>query len=160
MLTFRKMYVSEFAQYLDYFIPDYAAEIKANYRLSEDLALQQARTEIASSLPDGVNTQGHVLLCIQSERDGELTTVGYLWYKPAPLLKSAWINDFVIFPRFQNRGYGRKALALLESTLEDEGYQQIKLRVAGENQAAQHLYTSCGFDVTGINMNKVLMSTT
>jgi RimJ/RimL family protein N-acetyltransferase len=33
---------------------------------------------------------------------------------------------------------------------------QIKLRVAGDNERARHLYEVSGFQVTGINMSKPL----
>lgn len=157
MISFRPMNDDEFPAYMDYFIPDYAAEIAANYRLSHEQALQQARAEINSSLPDGVNTAGNVLLCIQADIDSENGHAGYLWYKPDIALKSAFINDFHILPPYQNRGFGREALICLEKSLIAEGFRQIKLRVAGDNHAAQHVYASSGFNVTGVNMNKVLV---
>jgi hypothetical protein len=55
---------SEYPAYLDYFIPDYAAEISANYGLSSLEALAQAKREIADGLPHGVDTTGQVLLCV------------------------------------------------------------------------------------------------
>ena len=62
MILLRPMRDDEYLAYLDYFIPDYTAEITANYALSPSDALAQAQREIAADLPDGVNTRGQILL--------------------------------------------------------------------------------------------------
>ncbi|MBV7403446.1 GNAT family N-acetyltransferase [Enterobacter sp. ENT03] len=153
MITFTPMSDAEYPAFLAYFIPDYAQEIAENYRLTDDAALRHATAEVNASLHAGVNTPGQTLLTIVHAPDG---AVGYLWYKADPLLKSVYVNDLSIFPHLRNQGLGRLALAELEHKLRDEGYQQIKLRVAAENKTAQHVYAASGFNVTGINMNKLL----
>ena len=45
MIVLRPMRATEYPAYLDYFIPDYAAEISANYALSPAAALAQAQRE-------------------------------------------------------------------------------------------------------------------
>jgi len=152
MISFRPVQQHEFAAFVDYFVSDYAIEIVANYRLSEGEARQQARREVESSFPGAENTPGQVLLCImQAQRH-----IGYLWYKPDAELKSAYINDFYLFPKFRGQGVGSEAMKQLEEKLEADGYTQIKLRVAAENQQARNVYEANGFAVTGINMNKLL----
>lgn len=47
-------------------------------------------------------------------------------------------------------------LRMLETTLQQEGFTQINLRVAGDNEQARHVYAASGFRVTGVNMNKRL----
>ena len=47
-------------------------------------------------------------------------------------------------------------MALLESDLRAGGFTQIKLRVAGDNDRARHVYEVSGFRVTGINMSKTI----
>ncbi|WP_246703250.1 MULTISPECIES: hypothetical protein [unclassified Rhizobium] len=81
MISLRRMRDSEFPGYLEYFIPDYASEIASNYRLSNSESLAQAKREIASDLPDGVNTIGHVLLCLVDPTESPEKAIGYLWYK-------------------------------------------------------------------------------
>lgn len=147
---------SEFPAYLAYFIPDYAAEIAANYGLSEAAARTQAEGEIAAGLPDGVNTAGQVLLCIVDPPDAVEKLVGYLWYKPDAAMHTAFITDFHIFSTHQGQGLGKEAMAMLESDLRGKGFTQIKLRVAGDNARARHVYEVSGFHVTGINMSKVI----
>ncbi|WP_154058909.1 GNAT family N-acetyltransferase, partial [Pseudescherichia vulneris] len=82
--------------------------------------------------------------------------IGYLWYKPDPQLHSAFINDFYLFPAFRGQGLGSEAMKQLELRLMAEGCKQIKLRVAAGNPQARRVYENNGFNVTGINMNKVL----
>ena len=154
MIVLRPMRDTEYPAYLDYFIPDYAAEISANYALSPAAALAQAQREIAADLPDGVNTRGQVLCCLFDDSDGAEKRVGYLWYKPDEEMRSAFICDFYIYPAFQGQGLGKHAIAAFEHALKRQGISQIKLRVAGDNQRARRLYEATGFRITGVNMSK------
>jgi len=156
VVTFRSPTSREFSAFVDYFIPDYAAEIVSNYRLSEVDAVEQARRELEASFPDGANSSGQVLLCIILSESDKENHIGYLWYKPDPQLHSAWINDFYLFLAYRGQGLGSEAMKLLEQRLVEEGYKQVKLRVAAGNAQAGRVYENNGFNVTGINMNKVL----
>lgn len=139
MIVLRPMRNEEYPAYLDYFIPDYAAEISANYALSPAAALAQAQREIAADLPDGVNTRGQVLCCLFDDSDGAEKRVGYLWYKPDEEMRSAFICDFYIYPALQGQGLGKQAMAAFEHALKSQGISQVKLRVAGDNPRAPSL---------------------
>ena len=158
MILLRPMRDSEYAAYLDYFIPDYAAEVASTYGLSADDALARVKREIAADLPDGVHTSGHRLLCLVLPTGAAEEVIGYLWYKPDAEKRSAFINDFEILPPHRGKGLGKQAMAILASALQDEGFEQIKLRVAEDNQRARHVYEATGFQVTGVNMSKSLVS--
>ncbi|MGN7804199.1 GNAT family N-acetyltransferase [Ensifer sp. 22521] len=154
MISFRPMLDSEYPAYLDYFIPDYAIEISANYGFSDADALVQARREIAQDLPQGVKTPGNVLLCVINETDSSL--IGYLWYRPDLAGHSVFISDFHILASQQGQGFAKQALNALETELTAKGFKQIKLRVAENNRRAKHVYDVAGFRVTGINMSKLI----
>ncbi|ELY4480298.1 GNAT family N-acetyltransferase [Cronobacter turicensis] len=154
MLMFRPMREEEYPAYLEYFITDYAQEIAANYRLSEEEALTSAKQEIAATLPEGVNTPGHVLLCLLVQDESNHKHTGYLWYKPDPGMQTVFIYDFHIFTACQGRGLGKDALRAFEDEMRARGVEQIRLRVAGDNARARHVYEASGFGVTGINMSK------
>lgn len=156
MIVFRPMCEDEYPAYLDYFIPDYADEIASNYGLSHADAVARAKQETTESLPDGVNTSGHVLLCLITSSDNTDRHVGYLWYKPDPIMRTVFIYDFHIFGACQGQGLGKQTLQALEQDLQQKGFTEIRLRVAGDNVRARHLYESGGFGVTGINMSKTL----
>lgn len=152
MIELRPMPEEAYPAYLDYFIPDYADEIAANYRLSHSDAVAQAQQEIAELLPEGVKTPGQVLLCLMHADQH----VGYLWYKPDAARRTAFIYDFHILNACQGQGLGKQALRAFEQDLREKGVEQIKLRVAGDNARARHIYETSGFGITGVNMSKTL----
>lgn len=154
MISFRAMTENEFPAYLDYFVQDYADEIESNYGLSQPDSLARAKQEITELLADGVNTHGQVLLCIIAHSDEVSTHVGYLWYKPDTALRTVFIYDFHIFNASQGQGLGKQSLRSFEEVLRDKDFKEIRLRVAGDNTRAQHIYEINGFGVTGINMSK------
>ena len=58
---------------------------------------------------------------------------------------------FLIDKQYQNMGYGRKALQLgVRYLMETYGAGEIYTGVALGNQVAKHLYSSFGFDQTGV----------
>jgi len=154
MIVLRPMDNNEYPGFLDYFIADYAREIASNYQLSFDDSLARATKEIAKDLFDGVKTPGQILLCLIAYFDNTERHVGYLWYKPDTAMRTVFIYDFHIFDSFQGQGLGKKALRAFEQELREQNFEQIRLRVAGDNVRAQHLYEVSGFGVTGINMSK------
>ncbi|WP_395023379.1 GNAT family N-acetyltransferase [Dongia sp.] len=158
MLHLRPMRDSEYAAYLDYFIPDYAAEVASTYGLSVEDALARVKQEIAADLPDGIHTSGQRLLCLVEPAGDAEAVIGYLWFKPDAAARSAFINDFEILPSHRGKGLGKQAMALLAAELKRQGFEQIKLRVAEDNARARHVYEATGFRVTGINMSKSLLS--
>ncbi len=153
MIDLRPMRRDEFAAYRDCFVPDYADEIEANYGLTPDAALAQSEREFGRDLHDGVETPDQVLLCIVAA-DGDDRPLGYLWYQTDKEAGLAFVYDFFILPDNQDKGYGTKALALLEAMLVADGYRHIRLRVAANNARARHVYERAGFGITGYNLVK------
>lgn len=157
MIAFRPMTEEEYPAYLEYFIPDYADEIGSNYGLSISDSLLRARKEILESLPEGVNTPGQVLLCLVERSDHTDRHIGYLWYKPDTAKGSAFIYDFHIFSAYQGLGLGKKTLRAYEEYLRNKGVTEMRLRVAGDNARARHVYEASGFYITGVNMSKAIV---
>ncbi|PWQ96175.1 GNAT family N-acetyltransferase [Leucothrix arctica] len=152
MIQLRPMTSSEYPAYCDYFIDDYSREIAENYGHSMDRAIELANQDLLRSFPNGLETNDHELLCIES--DSEL--IGYLWHSINTSDKSTFIYDFFIFSSSRNHGYGKSAISALESQLKSIGIEQIKLRVAYQNQRALKLYQEVGFSISGYNMSKKL----
>jgi len=150
------MTVAEFPAYVAYFVPDYAAEISANYDLDPARAQAQAEREIADELTQGVETPDQVLLCAVIEGDVSDTAVGYIWCRSQSGDKSIFINDFYVMPACRGKGFARAALQALETTYAALGYREIRLRVAADNARAKQLYEAAGFRPTGINMRKAI----
>ena len=152
MITLRPITAHEFPAFAAYFVPDYAAEIVANFGIPLADALTQAAQDLAQDLPQGADTPGEILMTIILAD----TLIGYLFYAIDPATHSAFIKDFHVLPPYQSQGHGTAALAAMEAQLIPQGITQIRLRVAAKNQAAHRLYTKLGFFPTGINMAKTL----
>ncbi len=154
MIKLRPMTSSEYPAYCDYFIDDYSREIVENYGHSLDRAIELANQDLLRSFPNGLETNDHTLLCVESGSE----LVGYLWHSINAADKSTFIYDFFIFPNFRNNGYGKLAISVLESQLKSVGIEQIKLRVAYQNQRALKLYQEIGFAISGYNMSKKIVT--
>jgi len=154
MIQLRPMAQSEYPAYCDYFIDDYSREIADNYGHSMERAIELAKQDLLRCFPNGLETDEHELLCIESKSN----LVGYLWHSVKVSEKSTFIYDFFIFTNSRNNGYGKLAITALESQLKSVGIEQIKLRVAYHNQRALKLYQDVGFAITGYNMSKNIVS--
>lgn len=153
MIQLRAMTANEYPAYCDYFIDDYSREIVENYGHSMDRAVELAKQDLLRSFPNGLETNEHELLCI--EFDSEV--IGYLWHSINVDEKSTFIYDFFIFLNSRNNGYGKWAMRALELKLKPLGIEQIKLRVAYQNQRALKLYQKVGFTISGYNMSKKIV---
>ena len=154
MIQLLPMTSDEYPAYCDYFIDDYSHEISQNYGHSMDRAVELAQQDLIRCFPNGLETNEHELLCIESESN----LVGYLWHSIKVSDKSTFIYDFFIFSDHRNIGYGKLAIKALESQLQLIGIEQIKLRVAYHNQRALKLYQEVGFAISGYNMSKKIAS--
>lgn len=152
MITLRPLEAHEFPAFAAYFVPDYAAEIVANFGIPLADALTQAQQDLAQDLPQGADTVGETLMCIVlADR-----LIGYLFYATDANSQFAFIKDFHVLPPHQGQGHGTAAMTALVGMLKPQGIIQIRLRVAAKNEAAHRLYTKLGFFPTGINMAKTL----
>ena len=154
MIQLRPMTSDEYPAYCDYFIDDYSREISENYGHSMERAIELANKDLLHSFPNGLETNEHELLCIESDTK----VIGYLWHSIKASDKSTFIYDFFIFSNNRNKGYGKQAITALESQLQSAGIEQIKLRVAYRNQRALKLYQEVGFAISGYNMSKKIVS--
>ncbi|MCZ2720635.1 GNAT family N-acetyltransferase [Marinomonas sp. 15G1-11] len=159
MITLREMRKDEFANYCNYFIDDYSHEIVANYGHAMDVAIEMAKQDLNKSFPNGLEKNAHDLFCIDAKLEGNNslpTLVGYLWFSINVDDNSAFIYDFYVYEAFRGQGFGKLAMSALETRLQSIKITQIKLRVAYQNKRALKLYQDAGFNITGINMSKIL----
>ena len=156
MIQLRKMRADEFAGYVAYFVPDYAAEISSNYDVDMKTAQARAESAVEMELGMGVETPGQVLLCATVEGGKTDNPVGYLWCTPNSKDKAIFISDFYILPKYRGKGYGQSALMALERRYSDTEYGEIRLRVAADNKTAERMYLKAGYLPTGINMRRTI----
>ena len=85
--------------------------------------------------------------------------VGWLWLgvpgpEPDPLM--AWVFEIEIEAAFRGRGYGRAAMRLAEDEARLRGMTSLGLNVHGQNTVARSLYESLGYEVTAMQMKKLV----
>ena len=146
----------EFAAYQEYFVEDYGRDIASNYHRSLASSLALAAAELVESFPQGVPSADNDLLCIEQSREEGPQLLGYLWYTLQSDSHIAFIHDFFIYPQHRGNGHGKASIVALETQLRSKAVSQVKLRVAHSNQRALKLYKALGFNITGINMAKML----
>jgi ribosomal protein S18 acetylase RimI-like enzyme len=136
-------------------IAAYARDNAAAGRGSADGALERARSEILTLLPQGLATPDHHLLEIHAA-DG--TRVGHLWLaiETRHGQRAAFVFDLAILPPHRRQGHARRAFAAMESLAGELGAQSVGLHVFAFNEAALALYRGLGYRVTGLNMIKPL----
>lgn len=70
--------------------------------------------------------------------------------------RKAFIYDIFIDNNFRGKGYGKKTMELLEVEVKKLGLNHIGLHVFGHNHAARSLYQKMGYEITNLNLEKVL----
>ncbi|CNJ02602.1 acetyltransferase (GNAT) family protein [Yersinia aldovae] len=158
MTTLRAMRTEELYDYRNLFITEYAQDLSSNSGYSAEQALTYAAQLFDGYLPEGVNSIGDYLYCIQNKdkMSDDDQRVGYLWYSLGKDDTAAFIKDFYVLPAYQRKGYGSACMQALEQLLIAQGIFEIKLRVAADNPQAKRLYEQMAFVVTGFNMSKSL----
>ena len=154
MLRLVPMTQSEFEAYLQSAIREYADEkVRAgNWQSAE--AMQRSEQEYNQLLPDGLATRNEHLYSIVD--DARTRPVGMIWFErqEGSAQPVAFLCDFIIYEEFRRKGYGRRALAALETKVKEMGLDKISLQVFGHNRAALALCSKMGYEVTNILMSK------
>jgi ribosomal protein S18 acetylase RimI-like enzyme len=147
-----------FAGYRDTAAAGYADDNITSGRWPKEGALQRSYEDFDESLPQGLATPDNFLYEILSSRTE--ATVGIIWFAVVSKngIKSAFVYDVEVKPEFRRHSYARAAFSALEPLVKALGLSSIGLHVFGTNLAAQALYYSLGYGVTGINMLKQLGS--
>ena len=137
-------------------VSDYAKEKKRAQLLTDEEAQRVALESFARLLPLGLQTENQFIFSIF---EASFTTrIGSLWFGVLGSIsdRKAFLYDIFLTPEFQNRGYGKEAMALLEIEVRKRGLKSIGLHVFGHNTRALTLYLNLGYGVTDVNLTKVL----
>ena len=154
-LTLRPMTRAEFDEWLPRQVAGYAAMITASGAMPAQAALDKAQRDTARYFGDGAATPGQLVFRIMAGEAG----VGWLWIgvpgpDPDPLM--AWVFDIEIEAPFRGRGYGRAAMERAEAEARARGMTSLGLNVHGQNVVARSLYESLGYEVTAMQMKKLV----
>ncbi|MEJ2763667.1 GNAT family N-acetyltransferase [Photobacterium sp. MCCC 1A19761] len=156
MISYRNMTQKDFLEYRSYSNEFRGQELADARKISFAEGIQLANQELDECLPQGLETDKNFLLCLEVEQNSDTHAIGYFWYRLDD--DSAFIYDFQIFPQYQGKGYGKGLYQLLDSAWSDHGIHRVELLVAYDNERAFKLYQEIGFQPTGINMTKPIIS--
>ena len=156
MTSLVPMKLERFASYMEAAVAAYAEENVTSGRWPLAGAMERSRTDFLSLLPQGLGTPDNFLFEIVDQPGG--TPVGVLWFaiEARHGIRSAFVYDLEIHPEWRRQGHARRAFAALETIVAALGLDRIGLHVFGHNKAAQALYTSLGYQITGYNMTRQL----
>jgi len=156
MVKLIPMTKAEFQAYLEEDIRRYAeANVEAGYWHPSE-ALEKSRQVHEQLLPDGLATKNQHLFSIVDEASDK--KVGILWVNiniEAPI-PSAFIYDFLIHEDQRGEGYGTQAMKSLEDWLQQKNIETVSLHIFANNKPALKLYEKTGFEITSLDMRKVL----
>jgi ribosomal protein S18 acetylase RimI-like enzyme len=144
----------EYDLFLERIIPEYAEDKVRAGQWDETNALERSRKEFLDDLPLGVETKNQYLYTVF---DGE-KAVGMIWLSvnPNDPTQSGFISELYVDEKYRGKGYGKKAMLLIEEKACELGLKSIGLHVFGVNQTARNLYEAVGYEITSLNMKKVL----
>ena len=149
------MTAAEFLDFRRRTIVGYAAEHVQAGNWTADTAEERAAKETDALLPNGVDTPGMLLLVAQTA-NGEAIGVVWVSLKQPRGGEGAWIFDIEVEAEYRGRGYGRALLTAAEQECRRRGIESLALNVFGSNAVARSLYESAGYEVTTMQMRKVL----
>ena len=135
----------------------FASEQVAAGNWSPEGALTLAFKGNAALLPDGLATDGMLLL--KGVR-ADATVVGTLWIgltHPRGSPDCAFLYDIEVEEEYRGAGYGRALLAAGEKAVRARGVNAMELNVFGSNMRAIRLYETSGYSVVTQQMRKNLL---
>lgn len=130
---------------------NYKQELIRNGLTIEE-AHKKTDDDFSRLLPGGLKSIDQHLFSIKAGS----TLVGSLWFaeRGAPNNRKAFIYDIVLNDSARGKGYGKKAMGLLETEVKKLGLRHIGLHVFGHNLVARSLYEKAGYVITNLNMEK------
>ncbi|HVB22597.1 MAG TPA: GNAT family N-acetyltransferase [Ktedonobacteraceae bacterium] len=159
MILLQPMNETEYQEYLDVAIANYAQEHVRAGRWNAEDALQKATQEYADILTDGLHTKNQYLFTLVDEVDEQTATnVGMLWFAATERAgeRGAFVYDVNIYEPFRRCGYGEQAFLAMETKARELGLKKIGLHVFGHNHAARAMYEKLDYVTTNVQMSKSL----
>lgn len=155
-VTVRPMTVPEYDQWQHELAVAYAEEQVQAGNWPADGSYDRAVESNAVLLPQGLATEGHLILL--GLADGE--PIGRLWIAlthPRGVPDCAFLFDIEVIADHRGKGLGRALLAAGEAAAREHGAHALELNVFGANTTATSLYRSSGYQVTTQQLRKNLI---
>jgi len=153
-LRTRPMSSLEFESFRARSVRDFAASQVEAGNWTVEVAEHNAMNMFDQLLPEGLATEGHLVL---SAEDADGTVIGSVWVAlHRPDTSGAWVYDIFVEPQHRGKGVGRALLTAAENDVLQRGVDSIGLNVFGGNDIARRLYESAGYETTTMQMRKTL----
>jgi len=156
MVQLVPMQAVEFETFLARDILEYAQEnIRAGYWTAAEAA-EKSRAAHEHLLPHGMGTPDHYFFSIRADDVPQAVGVVWLAIRRESAEPSGFIYDLFIDEPSRGKGIATQAMRALEETAKALGLQALYLHVFAHNQTARALYDKLGYQVTSLNMVKML----
>ena len=134
----------EFQIFYQWSVDHQANELMEACQISREVALEEAKAEVAQMLPHGLHTDHHYFMTIE---DNHKEPAGFIWtlHEFTEGKKQSFLCDFMIVESKRRQGYATTALTLMEKNAAEAGCRECVLFVADRNHAARALYKKCGY---------------
>ncbi|SDY95507.1 GNAT family N-acetyltransferase [Bacillus sp. 166amftsu] len=154
MITLKPMNKEEFQLYISAAIENYAKNKVTSGNWSEDEAINLSKKEFSRLLPKDEKSELNYLYSIFQDQQ----LVGMIWIAQTSTTNpdQGYIFDFIIYEPHRGKGYGKQAMKEIEIIAKELGMNKIGLHVFGHNTVARGLYEKLGYEITNINMMKVI----
>jgi ribosomal protein S18 acetylase RimI-like enzyme len=151
-LRLQPMTAAEYAVWVADAVSNYAQEFVDSGILDDQAAQERARKDFADLLPDGLDTENHLIWAARVE--GAQPLVGTIWVKLVPERRPphAFVYALDVDAGHRRRGYGQAIMEAAIGECRARGIGSIGLHVFGHNDVARRLYDRLGFVVTSTNM--------
>ncbi|MFQ3544617.1 GNAT family N-acetyltransferase [Halobacillus rhizosphaerae] len=146
-----EMTSEEFQNFISFEMEHYADEHIKSGNWKPEEAMDKAKAEFETLLPDGKDTENNHLYTI---RNGD-KEVGVIWLAQTSAEKG-FIYSITIWEENQGKGFGRKAMEELETLARELGIKHLGLHVFAHNTIARDLYEKLGYKEKNIKMEKTL----
>ncbi|MFY9915521.1 MAG: GNAT family N-acetyltransferase [Nocardioidaceae bacterium] len=149
-LQLEPMTEAEYAGWRDDSVAGYAQEFVSSGILDVEAAGERAEKDFAQLLPNGLETDNHLLWTARVQ--GE--PVGTIWVMLAPERQPphAFVYALDVDAAHRRRGYGQAIMEAAMQECRDRGIATMGLNVFGHNDTARRLYERLGFRVASTSM--------
>ena len=156
MIELRDMSQQEFERYYAHGIEEYARDLARSLSLSEEQARVEATASFNDSLPQGLATPNHRLVCARLA--GSEENIAIVWYsiKQRTYGKQLFVYDFEVDSAWRGKGYGEKILSVVLDAGRADGAEYAELAVFDDNPTAARLYARLGFKAVNTRMHRKL----
>ena len=141
----RKMNKEEYEAFYKRSFEHHVKELIDEENMTEEEAKKETHEELASMLPNGLDTEDNYLMTIRRKTDD--VQLGFIWtlHEYNEDVKQSFLCDFEIYEQYRRNGYAKEALGAMEAMAGKAGCRESVLFVANDNTPACALYEKCGY---------------